>query len=160
MRRLSPPTLDSLIPASVTENLSLSHALSCESMLDHSSLPATIVLVEDDEDSARLIGFHLKKAGFATRWHGTATDVITESESQPPSLFLLDLMPGIDGFHLCRSIRKHGQLRRLPIIAVTARTGRRDRERAFESGADDYVTKPFRPADLISRVRALCEPRC
>ena len=130
-------------------------------MLDHSSLPATIVLVEDDEDSARLIGFHLKKAGFATRWFRTATDVITESESQPPALFLLDLMlPGIDGFHLCRGIRKHGRLRTLPIILLAARAGRRDRELAFESGADDYVTKPFRPADLMSRVRALCERRC
>ncbi len=130
-------------------------------MLDRANLPATIVLVEDDEDIARLIGFHLKKAGFATRWFRTATDVITECESQSPALFLLDLMlPGIDGFHLCRSIRKHGQLGRLPIIVLTARTDRRDRERAFESGVDDYVTKPFRPADLISRVRALCEPEC
>jgi DNA-binding response OmpR family regulator len=76
-------------------------------------------------------------------------------------LFLLDLMlPGIDGFHLCRGIRKHGRLRTLPIIVLTARAGRRDRELAFESGADDYVTKPFRLADLISRVRALCERRC
>jgi DNA-binding response OmpR family regulator len=75
-------------------------------------------------------------------------------------LFLLDVMlPGIDGFHLCRSIRKHDLLRTLPIIILTARAGQSDRKLAFESGADDYVTKPFRPADLIERVRALCERR-
>jgi DNA-binding response OmpR family regulator len=76
-------------------------------------------------------------------------------------LFLLDLMlPGVDGFHLCRSIRKHSLLRTLPIIILTARTGQGDRKLAFESGADDYVTKPFSPADLIARVRGLCERRC
>jgi DNA-binding response OmpR family regulator len=130
-------------------------------MPDRASLPATIILVEDDEDIGRLIGLHLTKAGFATRWFRTAMGVITEAESQPPVLFLLDLMlPGIDGFYLCRSIRKHGVLRTLPIIVLTARTGARDRKLAFESGADDYVTKPFSPADLIARVRGLCERRC
>ena len=122
--------------------------------------PATIVLVEDDEDIGRLIGLHLKKAGFATRWFRTATGVIADAETEPPALFLLDVMlPGIDGFHLCRSIRKHDLLRTLPIIILTARAGQSDRKLAFESGADDYVTKPFRPADLIERVRALCERR-
>ncbi len=130
-------------------------------MPDRANLQATIILVEDDEDIGRLIGHQMEMAGFTTRWFRTASGVIAEAESQRPALFLLDLMlPGVDGFHLCRSIRKHAVLRTLPIIVVTASAGRRDRELAFESGADDYVTKPFRPADLISRVRALCERRC
>jgi DNA-binding response OmpR family regulator len=73
-------------------------------------------------------------------------------------LFLLDLMlPGIDGFELCRGIRKNEFLREIPIIILTARTGTADRELAIKVGADDYVTKPFSPADLIMRVRALCK---
>ncbi len=129
-------------------------------MPDRAKLQATIILVEDDEDIGRLVGHHREMAGFTTRWFRTASGVIAEAESQPPALFLLDLMlPGVDGFQLCRTIRKHGMLRTLPIIVLTASAGRRDRELAFESGADDYVTKPFRPADLISRVRALCERR-
>jgi DNA-binding response OmpR family regulator len=73
-------------------------------MADRGNCPATIILVEDDEDVSGLIRLHLEAAGFITQWQ--------------------------------------------------------DRELAFESGADDYLTKPFRPADLISRVRALCERRC
>ncbi len=127
-------------------------------MPDCGDLPPTIVLVEDDEDIGRLIRLHLEKAGFAIRWFRSATSVMAEAESQPPALFLLDLMlPGVNGFQLCRSIRKHGVLRTLPIIVLTARAGQSDRKLAFENGADDYVTKPFSPADLISRVRALCE---
>ena len=130
-------------------------------MTDRPNLPITIVLVEDDEDIARLIGFHLKRAGFGTLWFRSATGVIAEAEGKQPALFLLDLMlPGVDGFHLCRSIRKHSLLRTLPIIILTARTGQGDRKLAFESGADDYVTKPFSPADLIARVRTLCERQC
>lgn len=130
-------------------------------MIDRPDLPARIVLVEDDEDIARLIGFHLKRAGFASLWFRSAAGVISEAEGELPALFLLDLMlPGIDGFHLCRSIRQHSLLRTLPIIVLTARAGQRDRKLAFESGADDYITKPFSPADLIARVRGLCERRC
>jgi len=127
-------------------------------MLDRDSLPPTIVLVEDDADIAGLISHHLEKAGFGTRWFPSAASIIGEAEKQPPSLFLLDLMlPGIDGFQLCRCIRKNRLLALLPIVVLTARTGQWDRSLAFESGADDYVTKPFSPADLISRVRRLCE---
>jgi DNA-binding response OmpR family regulator len=118
----------------------------------------TIVLVEDDADIGRLIKFHLEVAGFAARWFRRATNVIRESENQPPNLFLLDLMlPGIDGFELCRIIRKHEVLSGIPIIILTARTAAADRKLALQTGADDYVTKPFSPADLIKRVRALCK---
>jgi DNA-binding response OmpR family regulator len=127
-------------------------------MAEGTKLPATIIFVEDDQDVGHLIGFHLKRAGFVTLWFRTATGVIAEAERRKPALFLLDLMlPGVDGFHLCRSIRKHHLLRTVPIVVLTARAGRQDRELAFKSGADDYITKPFRPADLMSRVRALSE---
>jgi DNA-binding response OmpR family regulator len=118
----------------------------------------TVVLVEDDADIGRLVEHHLQKAGFATRWFRTATNVILEAENHPPVLFVLDLMlPGIDGFELCQSIRKHELLRGLPIIILTARTVAADRRLAIKIGANDYITKPFSPADLIKRVRALCQ---
>jgi DNA-binding response OmpR family regulator len=129
-------------------------------MPEDTKLPSTIVFVEDDQDIGRLIRFHLEKAGFVTFWFRTATGVIAEAEHRNPALFLLDLMlPGIEGFHLCRSIRNHYVLRTVPIIVLTARTGRQDRELAFECGANDYITKPFRPIDLISRVTAFCKCR-
>jgi len=122
------------------------------------TLAGTVVLVEDDADIGRLVEHHLQKAGFASRWFRTATNVIRETENQPPVLFLLDLMlPGIDGFELCQSIRKHEVLRGLPIIILTARTGAADRRLAIKLGANDYITKPFSPTDLIMRVRALCQ---
>ena len=118
----------------------------------------TVVLVEDDVDIGRLVEHHLRKAGFATRWFRIATNVIREAENQPPVLFLLDLMlPGIDGFELCQRIRNHALLRGLPIIILTARTSAADLRLAIKSGANDYITKPFSPADLIRRVRALCQ---
>jgi DNA-binding response OmpR family regulator len=122
------------------------------------TLAGTVVLVEDDADIGRLVEHHLQKAGFASRWFRTATNVIRETENQPPVLFLLDLMlPGIDGFELCQSIRKYEVLRGLPIIILTARTGAADRRLAIKLGANDYITKPFSPTDLIMRVRALCK---
>jgi DNA-binding response OmpR family regulator len=125
---------------------------------DSTGVAGTIVLVEDDADIGRLIKFHLEIAGFAARWFRRATNVIRESENQPPNLFLLDLMlPGIDGFELCRIIRKHEVLGGIPIIILTARTAAADRKLALQTGANDYVTKPFSPADLIKRVRALCK---
>jgi len=121
-------------------------------------MAGTVMLVEDDVDIGRLVELHLQTAGFAARWFRTATNVICEAESKPPVLFLLDLMlPGIDGFELCRTIRKNEFLKEIPIIILTARTGTADRALAVKVGADDYVTKPFSPADLIMRVRAVCK---
>lgn len=118
----------------------------------------TVVLVEDDADIGRLVEHHIQKAGFTTRWFRTSTNVIREAENQPPVLFLLDLMlPGFNGFELCQSIRNHALLRGLPIIILTARTGEADRRLAIKSGANEYITKPFSPADLVKRVRALCQ---
>ena len=122
------------------------------------TLAGTVLLVEDDADIGRLVEHHLQKAGFATRWFRTATNVIREAENHPPVLFVLDLMlPGIDGFELCQSIRKHELLRGLPIVILTARTGEADRRLAIKMGANDYITKPFSPVNFIMRVRALCQ---
>ena len=142
----------------------MTHGPQCNSKESGPPQPApptrsgTVMLVEDDADIGRLVEHHLQKAGFAVRWLQAATNVIREAENQLPVLFVLDLMlPGIDGFELCQSIRKHELLRKLPIVILTARTGEADRKLALQIGANDYITKPFSPANLIMRVRALCQ---
>ena len=116
-----------------------------------------VFVVEDDEDISKLIRLHLSAAGFDVRCFRTASGVIVGAERRPPWLFLLDItLPGVDGLHLCRAIRKHDRLKAVPIIVVTARVGESDRTEAFNSGADDFVLKPFNRKDLILRVNALC----
>jgi len=117
----------------------------------------TIFVVEDDDDIARLISHHLEVAGFLVRRFSRASPVVPEAEKRPPALFLLDLMlPDIDGFELCRNIRQNTVLRKVPIIILSARTTATERKRALESGANEYVTKPFSPRDLILRVKVSC----
>ena len=117
----------------------------------------TIFVVEDDDDIARLISHNLEVAGFLARRFSRATAVVSEAEKRPPALFLLDLMlPDMDGSELCRNIRQNTVLRKVPIIILSARTTTMERKRALESGANEYVTKPFSPQDLISRVKASC----
>jgi DNA-binding response OmpR family regulator len=117
----------------------------------------TIFVVEDDDDIARLISHNLEVAGFLVRRFSRATPVVSEAERLPPALFLVDLMlPDMDGFELCRNIRQNTVLGKVPIIILSARTTAMERKRALESGANDYVTKPFSPQDLIARVEASC----
>ena len=117
----------------------------------------TIFVVEDDDDIARLISHNLEVAGFLVRRFSRATPVVPEAEQRPPALFLLDLMlPDMDGFELCRNIRKNTVLRKVPIIILSARTTAMERKRALESGANEYVSKPFSPHDLILIVKVSC----
>lgn len=116
----------------------------------------TIFLLEDDQDISRLVQHHLEVAGFAVRAFGSATSVVSEAERKTPDLFLLDIMvPGGDGLDVCRRIRKDPALSITPIIFLTARTSESDRVLGLELGADDYITKPFSPRELIARVKAV-----
>jgi DNA-binding response OmpR family regulator len=120
--------------------------------------PLSIFVVEDDEDISKLIQMHLIAAGFAVRSFSTAIGVIKEAEQSTPALFLLDVMlPGIDGLSLCREIKKHDLLKTVPVMVLTAKAGASERTAALNSGADDYLIKPFGRAELITRVRTLCE---
>ncbi len=126
-------------------------------MIEATGIAKTIFIVEDDDDIARLVSHNLEFAGFLARRFSRATPVVFEAEKRPPALFLLDLMlPDVDGFELCRNIRQNTVLRKIPIIILSARTTTMERKRALESGANDYVTKPFSPQDLISRIEASC----
>lgn len=115
-----------------------------------------ILIVEDDADISRLMKHHLEGAGFEVRTYPSAFGVFAEAEKQAPSLFLLDIMiPGGDGLELCRRIRQNPALATIPVIFVTAKTSETDRILGLELGADDYITKPFSPRELVARVKAV-----
>ena len=116
----------------------------------------TIFVVEDDGDIARLICYHLDSSGYLTRWFADSSSVIEEAMHTVPSLFLLDIMiPGSDGFELCRHIRSTKLLSGAHIIFLTAKGGEHNRIKGLELGGDDYITKPFSPRELVARVRAV-----
>src|ERR1700693_1383761 len=115
-----------------------------------------IFVVEDEEDIARLITHNLQAAGFDVQSFVSGGSVVSEALRETPSLFLLDVMlPGTDGFDLCRQIRLTPPLSSTPIIFLTAKTGKAARVKALKRGGDDYITKPFSPRELVARVRSV-----
>lgn len=115
-----------------------------------------IFVVEDEADIARLISHNLQAAGFNVQTFGSASLVISEALRELPALFLLDVMlPGTDGFELCRRIRETPSLVATPVIFLTAKTAESDRINGLELGGDDYVTKPFSPRELLARIRTV-----
>jgi two-component system phosphate regulon response regulator PhoB len=113
-----------------------------------------IYVVEDEPDVARLIEHNLRTAGYEVSTFFSGNPVVPSATVNQPALFLLDVMlPGMNGWDLCRQIRQHEQLSRIPVIFLSARTQEPDRLRGFEVGADGYITKPFSPRELVARVR-------
>jgi len=116
----------------------------------------TIFLMEDDADIARLVRHHLESAGFAVRIYPSATGLLPEAEKGHAALFLLDIMvPGGDGLEVCRRIRQSATLAPTPVIFLTAKSSEADRVVGLELGADDYITKPFSPREMVARVKAV-----
>ncbi|MGB3414599.1 MAG: MtrAB system response regulator MtrA [Microbacteriaceae bacterium] len=115
-----------------------------------------ILVVDDDVALAEMIGIVLDSEGFQVEHAADGAQALLSFEKTKPDLILLDLMlPGIDGIEVCRRIRaKSG----LPIIMLTARTDTADVVQGLESGADDYVMKPFNPKELVARIRARLRP--
>jgi DNA-binding response OmpR family regulator len=115
-----------------------------------------IFVVEDEEDIASLISHTLRSAGYEVQSFADGNSVISEGMRLRPAMFLLDVMlPGSDGFELCRQIRKTVVLSSTPVIFLTAKTSENDRVRGLDLGGDDYITKPFSPRELIARVRGV-----
>jgi two-component system alkaline phosphatase synthesis response regulator PhoP len=116
----------------------------------------TILIVEDDEDIQQLVGYNLIKAGFLIEYSDSGEQALKKIKNQVPDLILLDLMlPGMRGTELCRIIRGDKQLSELPIIMLTAKGEESDIISGLDQGADDYITKPFSPKILMSRVKAV-----
>ena len=121
------------------------------------ALPLRRVLVVEDEAAIReLLRLHLELAGFALEEAGDGRQALEAARARPFDLILLDVMlPGLDGVSVCRALRKDGPNRDTPILMVTARAGESDTVLGLESGADDYVAKPFGVRELMARVSAL-----
>ena len=115
----------------------------------------SIVVVEDDPDISDLIVHYLQKAGHEVVRLASGTEVMPQLRAAPADLVILDLMlPGMDGLLVCQAMRANSATATIPIIMLTARGDEADRVRGLEVGADDYVTKPFSPKELVARVAA------
>lgn len=115
-------------------------------------MSARILVVDDDQALAEMIGIVLSAEGYTVSTSADGIQAIHDFETLRPDLILLDLMlPGIDGIEVCRRIRRESDV---PIVMLTARSDTADVVSGLEAGADDYVPKPFKPKELVARVRA------
>jgi len=115
-----------------------------------------ILVVEDDPDIAELVARYLSKAGYATDIVASGRDALRMIAAAAPDLLVLDLMlPHVDGLEICRAVRANDKTAAIPIVMLTARAEESDRIVGLEIGADDYLSKPFSPGELVARVRAL-----
>ena len=115
-----------------------------------------ILLVEDDRSLVELLSFHLRRSEFEVETTADGEDALLMAREAPPDLVILDWMiEGISGLEVCRRLRRLPETANVPIIMLTARGEETDRIRGLETGADDYVTKPFSPRELVARVGAV-----
>jgi two-component system alkaline phosphatase synthesis response regulator PhoP len=113
----------------------------------------TVLVVEDEPSIASFVSLYLKNAGYDVRTAGTGTAALSQVASEQPALIVLDLMlPDIDGIEVCRRIRQRLEV---PILMLTARDEDVDKIIGLEVGADDYMTKPFNPRELVARVKSI-----
>jgi two-component system phosphate regulon response regulator PhoB len=116
----------------------------------------SILVVEDEEDIVDLIEYHLKQSGFSVITALDGPSGLERARKELPSLIILDLMlPGMDGKDICRSLKSNPLTQSIPILMLTAKAEEVDRVIGLELGADDYVTKPFSPRELVLRVKAI-----
>ena len=119
-----------------------------------------ILVVDDDADLVELLTFNLKKAGFAIGTAFDGVEALKKARSIAPDLILLDLMlPELDGFAVCEILRRDTVTASIPVIMLTALSGELGRFAGLDCGANDYVTKPFSPKQLVSKVDELLKIR-
>lgn len=119
----------------------------------HNRAVMRVLVVEDDVKTAQWLRLYLEREGFTVSIVADGRLAVAAVDAESPDLVLLDVMlPGMTGFDVCKAIRTGS---RTPIILITARASEDDRLRGFEAGADDYVTKPFSPREVVARVRAV-----
>ncbi|MCB1215008.1 MAG: response regulator transcription factor [Deltaproteobacteria bacterium] len=119
-------------------------------------LPMKVLIIEDERDIAELISYNLKEAHFETRSCHNGREGLLEAQRYQPHLIVLDLMlPDMNGLEVCRQIKSHHKLKAIPILMLTAKGEETDRIVGLELGADDYVTKPFSPRELLLRIQAI-----
>lgn len=115
-----------------------------------------ILIVEDEDAQAEVLRYNFAREGFEPLVARDGDEALVAVEEQQPDLLILDwMLPGVSGISVCQRLRGRPETRSLPIIMLTARSEESDRVRGLDSGADDYVVKPFSPGELIARVRAV-----
>jgi DNA-binding response OmpR family regulator len=117
-----------------------------------------ILIVDDEADALEVLGFKLKEAGFNPIFAKDGARAITAVREEKPALMVLDLMlPEVDGLEVCKILRRDPVTAHIPILMLTAKAAEMDRVVGLELGADDYVTKPFSPRELVLRIRKLLD---
>jgi len=115
-----------------------------------------ILIIEDEKDIVELISYNLSKEGFIVDYAYNGEEGLNKIKLYKYDLIILDIMlPGIGGFELCKLLRENPETSQIPIIFLTARTLEADRVLGLEIGADDYITKPFSPRELVARIKAI-----
>jgi len=115
-----------------------------------------ILIVEDEKDIIKMLEYNLKKEGFRVIAARDGEDALDLAVRDHPDLILLDLMlPGMDGLEVCKALKKESKASSIPIIMLTAKSQESDKVVGLELGADDYITKPFSPRELIARIKAV-----
>ena len=122
----------------------------------NSALKPLVLIVEDEADLVTLLKYNLEKENFRTLSAGDGEEALLLASEQVPSLVLLDwMLPLMSGLEVCRQMRRNPKTRDIPIIMLTARGEEADKVRGLNSGADDYIAKPFSPTELVARMRAV-----
>jgi two-component system, OmpR family, phosphate regulon response regulator PhoB len=117
---------------------------------------ARILVVEDERDIAALVAYHLTKEGYRVRTAEAGQEALQAIAVEKPDLMILDLMlPGFSGYEVLQELRRRPEMADVPVVVLTARRDEADRVKGLELGADDYVTKPFSPRELVLRVSAV-----
>jgi DNA-binding response OmpR family regulator len=115
-----------------------------------------VAIIEDDADIAFTIRFNLEREGYAVTWYRNGHEGLLAVQQSGVDFLILDLnLPDLDGFTICRELRRHPSTSQLPILMLTARTSEGDRIMGLELGADDYLVKPFSVRELLARVAAI-----
>ncbi|MDQ2104817.1 phosphate regulon transcriptional regulator PhoB [Azospirillum isscasi] len=122
----------------------------------NSALKPLVLVVEDEADIVTLLKYNLEKEGFRVNAASDGEEALLLAGEQTPNIVLLDwMLPLMSGLEVCRQMRRNSKMRDIPIIMLTARGEEADRVRGLNSGADDYITKPFSPTELVARMRAV-----
>jgi two-component system phosphate regulon response regulator PhoB len=115
-----------------------------------------VLVVEDEQDVAELLRYNLTREGYEVAVAANGADAVKAARALAPDVILLDIMvPQLNGWEICRRLKTEADTRAIPVIMVTGRAEEGDKVLGFELGADDYVTKPFSPVELLARVRAV-----
>jgi len=141
----------------------LSHGRRCSSLasvLRKARVVQKILVVDDEPDAVELVKFNLKAAGFDVLTAADGEEALTKARTVLPDVIVLDLMiPEVDGLEVCKILRRDPRTAGIPILMLTAKAAEIDRVLGLELGADDYVTKPFSPRELVLRIKRLLRRR-